>query len=237
MLFKRVNIEEKLSRVRRTSDPEILKQVDKILAEDNAREERIFNTLGSGKDGIINDFDIDLLESDRIYHISHIKKICIDYRLRFLDSRYFKGKFPPSALSKIKELEKKHGTELAGFKMVAPSKLFKLENADDPLLFAPLGNDYFYLIHRWGNDLHPLRKWMMLPFRNLFNLLIFILAISWIFTSLLPMQLFTRESSTSTFMVLYMFMFKAIASIVLFYGFALGKNFNHAIWNSRYFNA
>ena len=29
-------------------------------------------------------------------------------------------------------------------------------------------------------------------------------------------------------------MFKAIASIVLFYGFALGKNFNPAIWNSKY---
>jgi hypothetical protein len=34
--------------------------------------------------------------------------------------------------------------------------------------------------------------------------------------------------------MLFFFMFKAIASIVLFYGFALGKNFNPAIWNNRY---
>jgi len=29
-------------------------------------------------------------------------------------------------------------------------------------------------------------------------------------------------------------MFKALASIVLFVGFALGKNFNPAIWNNKY---
>ena len=34
--------------------------------------------------------------------------------------------------------------------------------------------------------------------------------------------------------MLYFFMFKAIASIVLYYGFALGKSFNPAIWNNRY---
>jgi hypothetical protein len=32
-------------------------------------------------------------------------------------------------------------------------------------------------------------------------------------------------------------MFKAIAAMVLYYGFAAGKNFNTAIWNSKYFNA
>mgnify|MGYP006897565197 CR=1 FL=1 len=33
------------------------------------------------------------------------------------------------------------------------------------------------------------------------------------------------------------FIFKAIAAVVLYYGFAAGKNFNTAIWNSKYFNA
>jgi hypothetical protein len=32
-------------------------------------------------------------------------------------------------------------------------------------------------------------------------------------------------------------MFKAVAAIVLYYGFAKGKNFNTAIWNSAYSNA
>ena len=49
-----------------------------------------------------------------------------------------------------------------------------------------------------------------------------------------PYQIFTKTQTPSTFWMLYFFMFKAIASIVLFYGFALGKNFNPAIWNNRY---
>ncbi|WP_395062778.1 hypothetical protein [Flavobacterium sp.] len=36
---------------------------------------------------------------------------------------------------------------------MAPSKAFNLKKYDDPLLFAPIGNDYYYLIHKWGNDL------------------------------------------------------------------------------------
>ena len=42
---------------------------------------------------------------------------------------------------------------------MAPSKLFELENYDDPLLFASLGDGYYYLIHKWGNDLSFLEKY------------------------------------------------------------------------------
>ena len=40
------------------------------------------------------------------------------------------------------------------------SKLFRLKNTDDPLLFVPLGNSYFYLVHKWGNDLHPFENYL-----------------------------------------------------------------------------
>ena len=40
------------------------------------------------------DFKLDKINSDRIFHISDIKKICIDYRLRFLDFNLFKGHVP-----------------------------------------------------------------------------------------------------------------------------------------------
>ena len=61
---------------------------------------------------------------------------------------------------------------------MAPSKLFKLKNADDPLLFTSLGNDYFYLIDKWGNDLSYFRKISMWPFKSLTNILIFVSIIS-----------------------------------------------------------
>ena len=38
----------------------------------------------------IDDFDVNKLDTDKIYHIDNIKSLCIDYRLRFLDLKYFK---------------------------------------------------------------------------------------------------------------------------------------------------
>ena len=119
---------------------------------------------------------------------------------------------------------------------MAPSKLFKLEDKDDPLLFTPIGNDYFYLIHKWGNDLHPLRKMMVWPFKNIGNLVLLVLLMSYLVTLLVPNGLFSKNNSTAEFWIIFFFMFKCIASVVIYYGFALGKNFSPAIWNSKYFN-
>ncbi|WP_025739449.1 hypothetical protein [Aquimarina pacifica] len=235
----RTNIQQKLDKVRsKEFDPSTWKhQIHKIFKQEEKHSQQIIQNLENSSVILCNTFDFDQLETHRIYHIDQIKKICIDYRLRFLDSKYFKGKLPYSAISEIKELEKKHQTELKGFKIIAPSKLFKLENADDPLLFAPMGNDYFYLIHTWGNDLHPFRKIMMWFFKSFENLLLLTFLVSVVCTFMIPEGLFSKQSTTSTHIMVFLFMFKSVAAIVLFYGFALGKNFNTAIWNSKYFNA
>jgi hypothetical protein len=151
-----------------------------------------------------------------------------------LDLKYFKNQLPTDATNQIQSLEAEHDTHLDGFKIMAPSVLFRLEKTDDPLLFVPLGNGYYYLIHKWGNDLSPFRRLLVWPFKNIWNLLLLILGMSFIVTELTPMALFTKSPDASTYWMLLFFVFKAIASIVLFYGFALGKNFNPAIWNSRY---
>ena len=216
-LFKPTNIAEKL----------------KDANKSNASFMETVNQLISRPTGV-NDFDLDKLAAANIFHIDNIKNTCIDYRLRFLDLKYFKNDLPQEAFDKIARLEAVHGTTLSGFKIMAPSKLFRLKNTDDPLLFVPIGNDYFYLIHQWGDDLSPFRKLFMWPFKNIWNLMVLIMGISWIATSLTPMAIFSKTTSWSTYWMVYFFMFKAIAAIVLFYGFALGKNFNPAIWNSKY---
>ena len=213
-------------------------QIDRILEEVRQKRTPIrFN--GSEYDPTIsmqtsNNFDFDQLESDRIFHLDQIKKVCIDYRLRFLDLKYFKGDIPEEGIEKISQLEKDHKTIIDSFMVMAPSMLFRLKKTDDPLLFVPLGNNYFYLIYKWGNDLSFFRKLWAWPFKTIWNLLIAILFVSFFATILTPYQIFTKTPTPSTFWMLYFFMFKAIASIVLFYGFALGKNFNPAIWNNRY---
>jgi len=236
MLFSRTNIHSKLlrERDRNVSETDILEQVARVFEQDRFLESEILKTLkGTSQEGI-NRFDIDQLESQNIFHTKQIEKICVDYRLRFLDTKYFKGKYPQEALARIKYLENKHDTRLDGFKIIAPSKMFVLEKADDPLLFAPMGNGYYYLIHKWGNDLHPLRKWLMWPYKSFENLIFGIFLVSVLITLLVPDGLFTKNQSTSQDIMVFFFMFKSIAAVVLYYGFAAGKNFNTAIWNSKY---
>lgn len=236
MPLTRTNIQNKLRRARDKvySDQNIINEVQQILEEDRFRESAILQKLGGDLSAPQNAFDIDKLESDRVFHLSQIKKICINYRLRFLDTKYFKGSYPQSALAEIKYLENKHQTTLEGFKIIAPSKMFVLLKTDDPVLFAPIGNNYYYLIDRWGNDLHPLRKWQVWPFKTFENLAFTIFLVSILATLIVPDGLFAKEQTISQDFMVFFFMFKSIAAVVIFYGFALGKNFNTVIWNRKF---
>lgn len=237
--FPRTNIEVELHKIRnkRIAEASIIAQVKAILEEDQAHKDEILKRLTSEDGNDINNFDFDLLESGRIFHISDIEKICIDYRLRFLHSKFFKAEFPSEAISVIKHLENQHRISLKGFKIIAPSKLLKLENADDPLLFAPMGNDYFYLIHKWGEDLHPFRKLLMWPFKSLENFALVVLLGSFILALLVPDGMFSPKQTTPEFFMIFFFIFKWVAGLAIFYGFKYGKNFNSAIWQSQYYNA
>lgn len=124
------NIEHKLqkSKNKNEASSKILAEVQEILNKDSLKEEAISKQLATKNHTRENDFDFDILETDKIFHLDQIKEICIDYRLRFLNSSYFKGNIPQEAISKIKHLEAAHHTEIKGFKIMAPSKLFKLED-------------------------------------------------------------------------------------------------------------
>ncbi|MGB2087812.1 MAG: hypothetical protein ACPHVL_04160 [Psychroflexus salarius] len=239
-MLAKTNLQSKLERVRNrdNSGEKLLDQIKTIFDQVEDKYNSIQSKLSNSDDVDFNNFNLDLLESKNVYHINHIQKICIDYRLRFLDSSYFKNEIPFEAIQKIKNLEQEHETELKGFKIMAPSKLFKLENADDPLLFAPIGNDYYYLIHKWGNDLSPFRKLAMWPFKCFENFMLTVFLTALATTSLVPNGFFMDpENSGTEFFLLFIFMFKWIGGVALYYGFAKGKNFNEAIWKSKYYNA
>ncbi len=240
MKLRRTNIPDRLlnSRKKRISEEDLLGQVYNIFQLESEKDEAVINRLtGDIGGGDKNNFKIDLLDGKRIYHISDIEKICINYRLRFLNSALYKADFPYETVIRIKDLEKEHGISLKGFQLMAPASVFKLKNADDPLLFAPIAKGYFYLIHSWGRDLHPFRKLFMWPFRQLENFMIFLLVMSLLFTTLIPSGMFSPDHNTSEFFILFFFMFKWITGLSIFYGFKYGKNFSSAIWRSTFSNA
>ena len=183
------------------------------------------------------DYNPDKIDSNRLFHVDQIRKICIDYRLRFLDFNFFKGGVPDEAYTKLKEFELNHPDLDLNIKMMAPTKLFQLENYDDPLMFVSLGNNYYYLIHKWGNDMSYFRKMFMWPFKNIYNILIYIGIISLLFTTFVPDGIFFYKNNPEIqFFVVFLFMFKSLAAIFIYFGFAMGKNFNENIWNSKFYN-
>jgi hypothetical protein len=120
---------------------------------------------------------------------------------------------------------------------MAPAKLLKPENADDPLLFAPLGKDYFYLIHKWGNDLDPFRKFIKWPYKTFKNLVFTIFIFSILNAKMVPIGSFINTPATREYLFLFLFIFKGVAGMVLFYSFAKVESFNEAIWDNKYYNA
>ncbi len=215
------------------SESFILEEVYAILGENDAQRNQIKEVLFSESSTIANSFHFDLLETNKIFHLDQIKTICIDYRLRFLDSNLFQNPLPEEAITKINELQKRHQSELSGFKIVAPSSAFNLKNYDDPLLFAPIGNGYYYLIHKWGNDVSFLRKWKFKPIKNIENFLIFSVLLSWIVALITPETNLSKQIPMAS-LIVFLFAFKSIVGVALYYFFMMGKNFNTEIWNREF---
>lgn len=235
-MIKEVNLKSKLlkERNREIKQSDVDAWVQSVFKGLGQKRAAIQQKLSTSEGEMMNYFNINKVETDKIFHIDQIKKICIDYRLRFLDTKYFKGGFPANAISKIRQLEDNHTTKLDGFKIMAPSKLFVLKKADDPLLFAPLGNGYYYLIYKWGNDMHPLRKLLVWPLKNVGNLTFFTFLGCLLFTYITSSFFFNGEATVAYNIMLFLFYFKFAIGYILFYGIASGKSFNEFIWQSKY---
>jgi hypothetical protein len=232
---KNLEVALRLERKKHKSKNTILDEVKEFLLENEQQRNLVKNQLQSESSTKSNQFEFDLLETDEIFHISTIKNVCIDYRLRFLESHFFKNTIPEEAISKITNLEKKHNTKLNGFMIVAPSKAFNLVSYDDPLLFAPIGNNYYYLIHKWGNDMTPFRKMMVRPVRNLYTFFIASIVISALFTLAIPSNNLSKSVPLAP-VIIFLFTFKSIVAVFLYYFFLVGKNFNEEIWDRKYYN-
>lgn len=179
----------------------------------------------------------DKLKPENIFHLSEIKSICITYRLRFLDSHLFKGKIPPEALLKAANLAREHKTNLQNFKILAPGKQFQLDDANDPMLFIPLGGELYYLIHKWGADLNRWRKLWVYPLQNTMPMFWTINALSLLFAALFPLEAFASNAPNWWRIAAFFWFFKVLSASVIFLGPKLFVNFSSVLWDSEYFNA
>lgn len=179
------------------------------------------------------------LKEENIFELDDIKKLCIEYRLRFLSTRYFKPEFPIEAFREIKNVEEQTGEKISAFMIMAPSGMFKLEDANkDPLLFTPLEDGRFYLIHKWGSDLSPFRKAMAWPFKNLVNLVSSIFILSFAVAAVIPIDMLSNNNDFFSFYRAAFAVWNVIflSGMVSFFWFALHQKFSACAWNDSTFN-
>ena len=241
-MFEGVNLEEELAKERnrrlKSGPDETLMAFRGLLELDDQLDERILkNILGSTGEGSPA-LNVDLLRVDRIYSIHDIKNICVRYRLRFLDAKYFKGEVPTEAISKVKRLQKDFNVELDGYKIVAPAELFNLQEKDkDPLLLVPVGKDHYYLIHRWGGELNPMRRILSWPLQTFGNMVKSVFGLAFAIAILMPHNVMVTDPDMVSWPIrgiLFFWLLIAFSAMAAFFTLAMEKNFNDQEWNSRY---
>ena len=232
--MKKVNLFEELLRERnkQISSNELKSLIKDIWDKEDFKKNRIAKSLNEKNNENFNKMKFEEMETKNIFHKDTIKSICVQYRLRFLDSNLFKGDYPNNITKVISDIEKKHETTLNNFMIMAPSKLFKIKSPDDPILFVPLGNDYYYLIHKWGEEFNHLRKLLVLPFKNIDNLTVFSILVS-VFFALVGKLLIPSLTSSEVF-ILFLFLVKGFIFIFFYMFFLTRRNFSESIWNSKY---
>ena len=229
MKLKTIDLHHELQKASQQSKKlDLITEVNSILVADKENELDIEDRISNGN---MERFPTELLSSEHVFDLEQIKKLCIKYRLRFLDSKAFKGKIPTEAILKIKALEKKFGLKLEGFKIVAPKQLFQLEDKDsDPLLFLQLPNNKFYFIHKWGGELNRFRALLAWPMKKFMNMFWSLLALAFVFTLAIP------TDSIYLFSFLFVHSFIAICGLACLLIFTVRENFSEAEWDSKYFS-
>ena len=166
-MFQDINIEKELISLKSKNEKLLLNSAIDQLNNDLIKEKTIQKNINSSnnKKYFAN---IKIEDTSNVYSFKTIETIAIKHRLRFLPTKFFKNQIPQEAIFKIKEIEKSNSIEIKKFFILAPSSAFDLEDCNkDPLLFIPLKNNQYYLVHKWGSDLSWIKKLTAIPFRTL----------------------------------------------------------------------
>lgn len=151
-----------------------LSETKLLLAGDSQEDARILRGLSQNSqfnrvEKIRGEqLELEKLENDyegKVYNIEQIKNLCVDYRLRFLQSQYYTGSYDVEVSAKIKEFAKNTNSPIDNFTLgrryfiMAPAEMFELKSEryitkreKDPAIFFQIDDQHYRLIHKWGSD-------------------------------------------------------------------------------------
>lgn len=239
MNFNRINLKDEF--LKKPDAPNaLLLQVADLFRASVKKEENIHQRLGQPPQGKPFDFQqLDMADASRVLTLEGVKKVCLKYNLRFLDTVHFKAPFPYEAVLAIKRFEEKYGVIIDQFKIAAPADVFQLEEChQDPVLFARLSDNQYYLLHQWGKDLTWYRAILAYPIKNIYTyfmcmwipaiIIAFGIPVNWLQTGAEHVMQFRLWLTVHTFIALFFF--------TLFIGSTARWNFSEQCWNKKQHN-
>jgi hypothetical protein len=241
-MFSSINIQDELLKTRRKhaeTQHMLMQQVEEAQKKGTAVDEFLLKRLQKAPKPGKWQINTDLLDKKKVFSLDDIKSICIQYRLRFLDSKYFKIEgLPTEDAQAIKSLEKELGKEIRSVKMLAAINSFRQEDVNNALLlFAEMDENNFYLVHKLGNDFTWYKKIISFPFRSIGALLVTLTIIGLPIAFIVPVLLFSTSEKVQYYQMLYLAAFTVCTAFtIVFGGFTFYKKFSRVCWNRPYFN-
>ena len=241
-MFSDIDLKEELQELQKPHENTILELFNQHIENDRDQENKIAkNLIHCNPKSFVA--DLKTYKLDDVYDLDNIKSIAVKFRLRFLPTKYFKNEIPKDAIFKIKSLEKINNTTIKQFYILAPSQNFDLEDVNkDPLLFAPLKNGKFLLIHQWGTDLKWYKKITSLPLQSIESILVTIGLAAFLIASLTPTWLILNgaEVDMGYFgyhrIAWFIYTFILICSLTTFMCFSQGVYPSEYQWNKKTYN-
>lgn len=195
----------------------------------------------SSEFNILNELTITkVLDSKRIFSINEIRKVSIDYHLRFLDSKNYVAEIPYNVHLKCSAFELRTGKPIR-FKILTEANNFKAKFPNTQhLIFADLGNNEFYFIMKWGNPFSTYRKITSYPFKSFETVLVSVLISALLITMLTPSSLIITHGKAEDYFSMartafYFYCVIFFAAVYIYYIVALRKNLNTTEWDSSSF--
>jgi hypothetical protein len=241
-MFSSVNIQDELLKIRQKhaqAQYSLMQQANESIKKGEAVDEFLMKRIRKGaKPGKLNT-DTEKLDKNKVFSEDDIKSICVQYRLRFLDSKYFNpAEIPQEALTEVSNLENDLGNKVSDVKIVATAKQFKREDKDiSPIMFARLDDENFYLVYKWGKEFSGYKKVIVYPLRSILTLLISLLVVVLPFMLIIPAIIFRTPEQVQYYQMLYLAAFTiGTVFILVFGGFTFYKKFSRVCWNKPYLN-
>ncbi len=195
-MFRGYGIKEELQKHKaKAMEPDdfIIEEVHKILEANLFKEKTILNNLKSYNKSFAQ-LNENALDRSLLFKHEELKAICINLRLKFLDSQAYRFDVPYEAILKIKQLNEDQKKDLDGFKIMGVAETFRKKSYNTNFaLFAPTIMGNYYLIHQWGAKLKWYKKLMAFPLRNFEVLMATVITFVFILTMCLPTFLITLD--------------------------------------------